>query len=343
MRRNSFASAILVACAIGTPGLAQDSPAASRCTVVRGWPTLPPGEILGQATGVSVNDKGEVLVFHRAGRTWTRPFPTDPISAPTVWVFDGRTGQLLRRWGAGMFIMPHGLTVDRNNNVWLTDVGLQQVFKFTPDGRLLFTLGERRIAGADSAHFNLPTDVAVRTDGGFYVSDGYENTRVLRFDPEGRFLYQWGKPGRGSGEFDLPHGIALDKAGRVYVADRGNARIQVFDSAGLFIADWHSAAIGRPYGVAVSPDGTVFTVDGGDQPSAPPDRGGATHLRRDGTLIERFGKFGNFDGQFRLAHDIAVGADGAVYIVDAWGQRVQKFTCRVKTAGGPISGNARAR
>jgi peptidylamidoglycolate lyase len=227
-----------------------------------------------------------------------------------------------------MFIMPHGLTVDRNDNVWLTDVGRHQVFKFAADGRLLLTLGERGVAGADSAHFNLPTDVAVRPDGEFYVSDGYQNTRVLRFDAQGRFLSQWGKPGKGAGEFDLPHGLALDKAGRVYVADRSNARVQVFDSTGHFIADWHGPLLGRPYGVAVSPDGTIFSVDGGDQPRTPPDRGGATHLRADGTVLERFAGFGNYDGQFRLAHDVAVGADGAVYVVDAWGQRVQKFTCR---------------
>ena len=328
MRRANFSAMTLVLAGIVTPVGAQSPTTVPKCGVVHGWPTLPPGESLGQATGVSIDSKGAVLVFHRAGRTWIEPFPTEPIAAPTVWAFDAKTGRFLRSWGAGMFIMPHGVTVDRNDNVWLTDVGRQQVFKFAPDGRLLLTLGERGIVGADSAHFNFPTDVAVRPDGGFYVSDGYRNTRVLRFDAQAHFLYQWGKPGKGPGEFDLPHGLALDKAGRVYVADRSNARVQVFDSTGHFIADWHGALLGRPYGVAVSPDGTIFSVDGGDQPTTPPDRGGATHLRADGTVLERFAGFGNYNGQFRLAHDIAIGTDGAVYIVDAWGQRVQKFTCR---------------
>lgn len=147
MRRNIFAVTLMLACVTPASGsIAPLKAAAPRCRVVSGWPTLPSGEILGQATGVGVNNKGEVLVFHRAGRTWTDPFPTEPIAAPTVWVFDGKTGRFLRRWGTGMFIMPHGLTIDRNNNVWLTDVGLQQVLKFSPDGRLLFTLGERGIA-----------------------------------------------------------------------------------------------------------------------------------------------------------------------------------------------------
>lgn len=327
MQRITFSALTILLAGIASSGSAQSPIAAPKCRVVHGWPTLPPGEILGQATGVGIDSKGAVLVFHRAGRTWIEPFPIKPIATPTVWAFDGKSGRFLRSWGAGMFIMPHGLTVDRNDNVWLTDVGRQQVFKFAPDGRLLLTLGERGIAGADTAHFNFPTDVAVRPDGGFYVSDGYRNTRVLRFDAQGHFLYQWGKPGKGPGEFDLPHGLALDRAGRVYVADRGNARVQVFDSTGHFIADWHGPLLGRPYGVAVSPDGTIYSVDGGDQPIGPPDRGGATRLRADGTVLERFAGFGNYDGQFRLAHDVAVGTDGAVYIVDAWGQRVQKFTC----------------
>ena len=297
------------------------------CRVVHGWPVLPPGLILGQATGVGIDSKGAVLVFHRADRTWVEPFPTTPIAAPTIWAFDGTTGAFLRSSGAGSFIMPHGLTVDRDDNLWLTDVGRQQIVKLGPDGRVLLTLGERGVAGADSAHFNFPTDVAVRPDGWFYVSDGYRNTRVLRFDAQGHFLSQWGTRGTGPGEFDLPHGLALDRTGRVYVADRSNARVQVFDSTGRFVADWHGPLLGRPYSVAVGPDGSVFTVDGGDQPKAPPDRSGATRLTATGAVIERFGGFGNYDGQFRLAHDVAVGADGAVYVADAGGQRVQKFVC----------------
>ena len=128
-----------------------------RCEVVHGWPQLPAGEILGQATGVGTDSKGDVWVFHRAGRTWQEPFPTEPIPRTTVWVFDANTGQLIKSWGAGLFIMPHGLTIDRHGNVWLTDVGLQQVFKFSPDGRILMTLGEARVAGTDDKHFDKPS------------------------------------------------------------------------------------------------------------------------------------------------------------------------------------------
>ena len=116
-----------------------------------------------------------------------------------------------------------------SNNVWLTDVGLHQVFKFTASGELLLTLGTARESGNDSSHFNLPTDVAVLPGGDFYISDGYANTRVLKFSAAGEFLFQWGAPGSGPGQFRLPHGIALDQVGRVYVADRSDSRIQVFD------------------------------------------------------------------------------------------------------------------
>ncbi len=292
--------------------------------VIHGWPELPTGEILGEATGVGVDSHGDVLVFHRAGRTWTQPFPTETIARPTVWVFDGKTGHLLRSWGAGMFVMPHGLTVDHDDNVWLTDVGLHQVFKFSAAGRLLLKLGEARTPGADAVHFNLPTDVAVMRDGSFFVSDGYENTRVVKFAADGTVLLTWGTPGTGPGQFNLPHGIAADASG-VFVADRSNSRVQVFDNSGRFLAEWRGPDLGRPYAVALGADGKVYIADGGDQPTEPPDRAGVVVVDRDGRVLTRFGRFGNYDGQFRLAHDIAVGADGAVYVVDAWGQRVQKF------------------
>jgi DNA-binding beta-propeller fold protein YncE len=138
-------------------------------------------------------------------------------------------------------------------------------------------------------------------------------------------LQTWGTPGTGPGEFDLPHGIAIDAAGRVLVADRSNARIQVFDQVGRFLAQRQSEELGRPYAVDPAPGGRVFVADGGDQPEVPPDRSGVAITDAEGRMLARFGRFGNQDGQFRLAHDLAVASDGAVYVVDAWGQRVQKF------------------
>lgn len=296
--------------------------------IVHGWPILPEGHRLGQAVGIGVDSRGRVFVFHRAGREWSDPFPADCIAAPTVLVFDGASGDLLAQWGGGLFVMPHSLTVDHDDNVWTTDVGLHTVLKLSGAGQPLLEVGTRGVPGDDGTHFALPTDVAVLPDGSFYVSDGYGNTRVARFTADGRCLGAFGGRGAGPGQFDLPHGIAIDAGGRVYVADRGNSRIQVFDRGGGFLDQWKSEALGRPYAIAIGGDAKAYVVDGGDQPLSPPDRSRALRLDLDGTIEATFGRFGRYDGQFDGAHAVAVGAGGAVFVVDVLGMRVQKFLPR---------------
>ncbi len=293
--------------------------------VVPTWPDLPKEHRLGLCAGVGVDSHNHVFVFHRCGRQWTNPFPTDPIPQATVSVIDGTTGKLLSSWGSNLFVMPHGLTIDAKDNVWLTDVALQQVFKFTSDGKLLLTLGERGKAGNDRDHFNLPTDVAVLPDGSFYVSDGYRNTRVVKFTAAGRYDFEWGVKGTGTGQFNLPHGLALDSQGHVYVCDRSNARLQVFDNRGQFLADWHGPQIGRPYGVAVDAHDHIFLIDGGEPKLPRSARGKAVELDATGQVLDSFGGYGKGPGEFQLGHDIAVGPDGAVYVAEGTGQRVQKF------------------
>ena len=308
--------------------LAASSFAESLHEVVRDWPQLPKDDVLGLCAGVGVDSHNRVFVFHRRERKWSNPFPTEPISGTTVSVIDGKTGKLLNSWGAGLFVMPHGLTIDHEDNVWLTDVGLHQVFKFTPEGRLLLTLGERGKPGTDHAHFNLPTDVAVLRDGSFYVSDGYKNTRVMKFSAAGRIEFEWGVKGSGPGEFNLPHGIAVDAEGRVYVCDRTNSRIQVFDARGAFLDQWKGPHIGRPYGVDVIGSGHIFVIDGGEPSMKIEERGKAVELDAGGRVLDIFGSHGGGPGQFQLGHDIAVGPDGAVYVAEGTGARVQKFVRR---------------
>lgn len=303
----------------------QPTPASSGYQVVHGWPQLPEGLILGAVTGVGVDSKGVVWVFQRGGRQWSDPMPADPINAPTVIAFDGETGRVLNAWGDRRFIMPHGLTVDAQDNIWLTDVGLHQVFKFSPKGELLLTVGEPGMSGSDAEHFNRPTDVAVLPDGSFYVSDGYVNTRVAKFSADGRLLSAWGAPGKESGQFDLPHALAVDDRGEVYVADRENDRIQVFDPFGNFVRQLKSSALGRPYAMTLLPGNLVAVVDGGEQPQTGPDRSGVAIVRRDGSFVESFSRFGNYDGQLQQGHDIASNNQGDLYVVDIGGERVQKF------------------
>ena len=308
--------------------ISQDAFAQPQHEAVPDWPQLPERHVLGLCAGVGVDAQNRVFVFHRSGRKWSNPFPKEPIAKATMSVIDGATGRLLSSWGENKFIMPHGLTVDHEGNLWLTDVGLHQVFKCTPEGKVLLTLGERAKPGDDHTHFNLPTDVAVLSDGSFYVSDGYKNTRVIKFSAEGKFEFEWGGKGKGSGEFNLPHGIAVDAQGRVIVCDRENERLQVFDAKGTFLQEWKGPQIGKPYGIEIGPSGHLFVIDGGS-PSLKPDlRGKAVELGAKGTVIDTFGSFGRGPGQFQLGHDIAVGPDGAVYVAEGTGARVQKFVRR---------------
>ena len=228
-----------------------------------------------------------------------------------------------------MFGRAHGLKVDDQDNVWVTDIGHHQIFKFSHAGLLLMTVGAKDVPGLDGNHFNQPTDVAVTPSAEFYVSDGYGNSRVAKFSKEGGFLFEWGRKGDQPGEFDLPHGIALDSQGRVYVADRTNSRIQVFDGNGKFLHQWKSAELGRPWGLRVSADGYLYVVDGGDMNPKPPDRGRVLKLDLQGNILEKWGSFGSYDGQFYWAHAVGVAKNGDVYVTDVHlGMRVQKFVRR---------------
>jgi DNA-binding beta-propeller fold protein YncE len=191
---------------------------------------------------------------------------------------------------------------------------------------LLFTL--LLLACSDPPdRFARPTSVAFASNGDVLVSDGYDNARVARFTRDGRFVGEWGTRGIGPGQFQTPHGIATDPAGRVYVADRENGRIQVFDSSGKFVAEWKGDAIGRPWAVAIGPDGFVYSVDGGDQRVDRP-RGGVAKIDKNGQVVARFSSFGRGPGQLDWGHGLAVGKDGAVYVADLEGRRIQKLVPR---------------
>jgi peptidylamidoglycolate lyase len=294
---------------------------------VPGWPRLPEGIHLGQVSGIDVDSKGNVFVFHRAERFWDgEELELDLIPSPTIFILNDETGDLIEWWGADMFVMPHGLTIDNQDNVWLTDVGLHQVFKFDPDGNLLMTLGERGVAGEDTNHFHMPTDVAIAPDGSFYVSDGYGNSRVIQFSAEGDYITSWGNKGTEPGQFDVPHSIALDSQGLVYVADRGNARIQIFDETGQFIKEWKRSSLGRPWAMRIDGRGNIFVVDGGDQNEFWPDRARILKLASEGQILASFGSYGKAPGQFIWPHTIAIGPEGALYVGEvATGMRIQKF------------------
>lgn len=296
------------------------------------WPKLTAGYTLGQPTGIGIDSKDHVFIFHRAGRKWTKPFPDSAISSNTIVELENETGRILNSWGAEQFIMPHGLNVDKQDNIWVTDVALHQVFKFSHDGQILLQLGVPKVSGNDSLHFNLPTDVAVADDGSFYVSDGYGNSRVVKFTSTGKYILQWGTHGNKPGEFDTPHAITLDQSGHVFVADRQNNRIQVFDSVGHFIKeikndeqvaqlpsltfDWDQHLFAVDYDVSYDIDtiikgSTVFKFDSKDQ------------------VLFHFGSTGEKKRIPCWFHDIAIDRQGNIFVGDIIGMKVLKFKIKL--------------
>ena len=209
--------------------------------------TMPDGWSFGRVSAVATDSKGDVFVFQR-GKT-----------AEPIVVFDS-DGKYLsdRSWGRGMFGNEHGLRVDRYDNVWVTDNGDHQVMKFSNDGELLLTLGTKGTAGTDNKTFNRPTDIAFGPSDEVYVSDGYGNSRVVKFSAEGEFLTTWGSLGSEPGEFDLVHSIAVDSSGRVYVSDRENNRIQIFDENGKFLRMW--THLGATQNIFITPEDEVWII-----------------------------------------------------------------------------------
>jgi len=259
---------------------------------------LPAGWTLGNCSAVAVNKKGEIHVFHRGQHP--------------VLVFDPN-GNFLRSWGDGVIEMAHGLRIDRDENVWVTDIAVHRVFKFDPTGKELLALGTGR-PGMGNDEFNKPTDVAFGEDGEFYVSDGYGNSRVQKFSPSGAFVKSWGTPGKGRGQFNLPHAIVMDAEGRLLVADRENSRIQIFNRDGRWLDAWGGFA---PYGLALAADGTLFVADG--------KANCVVHLDAKGKVKEKWGKKGTAPGDFDLPHMLAFDPAGHLYVAEVNGKRVQKF------------------
>lgn len=294
--------------------------------LVKDWPQLPNGYILSQVTGVGIDTSQNIFLFHRNGRQWTEPFPDSLISSNTILMLGRQTGKMINSWGANLFIMPHGLTVDKDNNVWVTDVALHQIFKLSHDGKLLMKLGVAKIPGNDSTHFNLPTDVAVANDGSFYVSDGYGNSRVVKFSKEGKYLFEWGKKGNKAGEFNTPHGIDLDSYGNVYVADRENNRIQKFDASGKFLKEWKNNMAIQLYSLTIDKkNNDVFAIDYLTVNDTIIKGSDIMQFDSSINLLTRFGRTGLYDGPLCRYHDISIDNEGNIYVGDIFGNRIQKF------------------
>ena len=229
--------------------------------IVEGWAKLPEGRHWGMAIGVDVDRDGSSLwVFDRCGGKTCAGSSIEPIQK-----FDA-SGRLAVSFGSGLINWPHGLFAAPDGSVWITDGQTgggkgQTVLKFAPDGRVLMTLGKPGVAGAGNDELNGPSDVLVAPNGAIFVADGHgdnTNDRIVKYSKDGKFIKAWGHHGSGQGEFNVPHGLAMDSAGRLFVADRANNRIQIFDQDGKFLAEWKE--FGRPSGVYIRND-IIYVAD----------------------------------------------------------------------------------
>ena len=285
------------------------------------WAQVPEGWEM-PAAAVTVDSQDRVYCFNR-----TQDHP--------IMVFD-RDGRFLHAWGDGVFAFPHAIRVDEHDNLWTVDRDHAQMMLFTLDGRLLRTIGRRgyrsdtgtppdevgSTAYKKVTHgggpFNLPTDIALAPSGEMFMADGYGNARVHKFSADGSHLFSWGEPGTAPYQFNLPHGIWVDRRGRVLVADRENDRVQIFDQGGRLLEIWPTELIGPAF----------FYVDADDIVYVPEHNGGLVSvLTLDGERLARWG-----DPSFRSCHGIWGDSHGDIYVVrpGSWGRprRVVKYVRR---------------
>ena len=272
--------------------------------VVKDWAQLPTGWNFGECSGVAVDKRDNVWVFNRGKHT--------------VIEFDPN-GNMLQSWGEGTVVSSHGIRVDADGNVWGIDVKGHVVIKYSPAKRVLMILGNRQgVAGKNDSKdaFAEPTNIAFEPNGDFYVSDGYVNSRVIKFNRDGEYLTHWGTKGTGDGEFNLVHDVVRDSRGRLYVADRTNQRVQIFDGNGKFLGKW--TGIGSPWGLDyVARENAIYMCDGVNNR--------VIKLNLEGEIQGVLGSYGKTPGKFDFAHSIAVDSTGAIYVAEIKNWRVQKF------------------
>ena len=325
----------IAALAAAAPALAQDVPTPYRVASAA-FGELPDGRSYGSVSAVYPAPDGQsIWVAERCGQNSC----ADRLNLNTIMRFD-LNGKLLKSFGAGLILWPHGMHVDRQGNVWVTDArgdadaGLGHViYKFSPDGQLLMTLGKKGEAGASPDTFNQPSDVLVAPNGDIFVVDGHGsggNNRVMKFRSDGTFIKQWGETGTENGQFRDPHALAMDSQGRLFVGDRANNRIQIFDQDGSHLATW--AQFGRPSGIFIDGSDMIYVADSESRSSTNPDfkRGIYIGNARTGevTAFIPDADPGPDSAATSGPEGVAVDATGAVYGAEVRQQTVRKHVRR---------------
>lgn len=285
------------------------------------WPQRPAGAEWGAMSGVTVDALDQIWLFTRAN--------------PPVQVYTA-DGKHVRSWGNDDIARAHMLRFDPQGNVWTTDVQLHVVRQFTPEGKLLRTLGTPNAPGEDATHLNKPTDVAVTRAGEIFVADGYGNNRVVHFDKQGKFVKAWGQLGSQPGEFSVPHSMAIDSQDRLYVADRNNARVQVFNTAGKFLAEWRNLLV--PWVITITKHDEIWVTGSSPMPwretdkllSCPPKDQLVMRFNAEGQVqqlwtLPRAQDTSSTPGEVDWLHGIGVDSQGNLYVGDIMGKRAQKL------------------
>jgi len=295
---------------------------------------FPPNVYLGEGIGVATNSKGHVFVYTRSGET-------------RLFEFD-QTGAFVREIGQGLygFVFAHAVRVDKDDNVWAVDEGSNMVIKFNPQGRVTMVIGRRpeaveeltNFSGQGSApqsnkpySFNRPTDVAWDAQGNIFVSDGYGDNRVVKYDKYGRFIKSAGMQGTGNGQLRLPHTMATDAQGNVYIGDRSNARVQVWDNDLNFKAIYDQ--VGSPWAICISPGPHQYLFvsnsipDNGDSRAAA-QTGEIYKMELDGTIVGKFGRAGKALREFSTVHEIDCRNPNELFVSEITDWRVQKILLR---------------
>ncbi len=285
------------------------------------WPQRPDDMPWGAMPGIAVDANDHVYLFTRS---------SEPVQVYTA------DGKFVRSWGKGVLKDAHHLKIDHDGNVWVADIGRHVVEKYTSDGKHLLTLGTEGVAGRDKKHLNMPTDMAITKAGDIFVADGYGNARIVHFDKHGHYVKDWGELGHAPGQFSIPHAIAVDSKNRIYVADRNNVRVQVFNTDGKLLDEWRNVIV--PWGFCVTKDDEIWVC--GSSPmqwretdgalGCPPKDQVFMKFNGDGKLLQLWTAPKGFDGLERpgecnWVHAIAVDSKGNVYVGDIIGRRAQKF------------------
>lgn len=298
---------------------------------IENWAKLPPGRAWGSTAGVAIAHNGNIWVAERCGANTCAGSHLAPILE-----FDP-SGKLLTSFGTDRFVFPHGISVDRDGNVWVTDGDGKdgkghQVFKFSPTGKLLLALGTPGVPGNSDRTFNRPSAVAVAANGDIFVADGHggdSNARIVKFSKDGNFLMTWGTKGSAPGQFNIPHALAFDSQGRLFVADRGNNRIQIFDQNGKFIDQW--TQFSRPSGLFIDRNDVIYVGDS-ESGSVAKDhaawkRGIRIGSARDGS-VAAFIPDPNTDPNYTgtsAAEGVAADAKGVIYGAEVGPKDLKKY------------------